>query len=216
MKRIDFVGRRIGKIEGPRGGAGLDHVVEPGIAGGHALDVCERNRLIGFPRILDVDDRAIVTAGEDQVAVRRHLQRIGVALRHDFDLASYGVQTLRAVGQDGRRQQQTARPVAVHQFHQRRIAGAVGVGVTQKDFVALEDDIVVATCRGRIGIAQGTRHLVGHGIDQRQRRVAVLILQRPDLASVRIVFQAVDGTRNRVGVLDISCRVVLDDRARTA
>jgi hypothetical protein len=41
---------------------------------------------------------------------------------------------------------------------------------------------------------------VGHGIDQRQRRVAVLILQRPDLAGVRIVFQAIDGTRDRVGV----------------
>ena len=137
-------------------------------------------------------------------------------MRHDFDLAGYGVQPLRAVGQDGRRQQQTARSIAVHQFHERRITGAVRVGVAQKDFVALEYDIVITTCRGRIGIAQGPGHLVGQRIDQRQRRVAVLILQCPDLAGVRIVFQAIDGTRDRVGMLDVPCLVVLDDRAQTA
>ena len=35
------------------------------------------------------------------------------------------------------RQQHAARMVAVEQFHQRRIAGAVRIGVAQEDLVAL-------------------------------------------------------------------------------
>jgi hypothetical protein len=137
-------------------------------------------------------------------------------LRHGFDLAGHGIEAGRAVGQDRRRQQHAVRPVTVDEFHQCRIAGAVRVGIAQEHLVTLEHDIVVAAGGGRIGEAQGSRDLVAYRIDQRNRRVAVLVLQCPDLAGVRVEFQAIDGTRNRVAMLDMPRLVVLNDRARTA
>ncbi len=192
MERIDLVGFGVGEIERARCRAGLDHVVEAGIARSHALNRREGNRLVGRSRILHVDDRAIGAAGQKQIAVRRQLQGIGIGLRHEFGLAGHRVETSHTIGQDRRRQQQAARPVAIDEFHQRRIANAVRIGIAQEHLVALEDDIVKAARGGRIGEAQGASHLVGRGIDQREHRVAVLILQRPDLAGVRVVFQAID------------------------
>ena len=56
---------------------------------------------------------------------------------------------------------------------------------------------------------------VGLRIDQRQRRIAVLILQRPNLAGVGIELQAVDRAGDLVGELNVARLVVLDDRARS-
>ncbi len=176
IEGIDLVGLGIGQIERSCRGAGLDHIVEAGAAGGHALDRRKGNRLVGRSRIVHVDDGTVGTAGQDQIAVRRQLHRVGIGQRYGFDLAGHGVEAGRAVGQDRRRQQRATRVIAVEELYQDRIAGAVRISVAQKHLVAFEHDIVVAIGGGRIDEAEGAGDFVGHGIDQRNRRIAVLVL----------------------------------------
>jgi hypothetical protein len=61
----------VGNVERTRAGIGLDHVVQPA---GDALDLREGDGLMRRAGVLDVDDRVVGAAGEQQIPVRSNLQ----------------------------------------------------------------------------------------------------------------------------------------------
>jgi hypothetical protein len=76
-----------------------------------------------------------------------------------------------------------------------------------------QHDIVIATGRGRNGIGQGLADRVIFGIDDAQGGIAVLVLQRPDLAGHRIELQTIDIAADLIGVVDFAGMIIFDDGA---
>ena len=107
------------------------------------------------------------------------------------------------------------RVVAAGQLHQGRIAGVYRIGIAHEHLAMREHDIVIATGRGRNGIRQRLADRVVFGIDDAQRRIAVLVLQRPDLAGDRIELQTIDIAADLIGVVDFAGMIIFDDGAVT-
>ena len=131
----------------------LDHVVQSGVAdraSRNSLNRREGHRLLGRAGILDIDDRTIGVAGEDQIAVGGKLERIRISLRDQLRLAGHGIVSHRAVEQHGSRGKQLARfrVRPVQQLDDGRIAISGRIRVAQEHVLALEHDIVIAA-RGR-------------------------------------------------------------------
>ena len=75
MKGVDLVGRRICQRNYvPDAASDLITVVEAGVAAGDSRYIRKRHRLSRGAGVVDVDDRAVVTARQQQVAIRRDLQ----------------------------------------------------------------------------------------------------------------------------------------------
>ncbi len=51
------------------------------------------------------------------------------------------------------------------------------------------------------------------GIDDAQGGIAVLVLQRPDIAGERIELQTIDVTVDLIAVIDVTVAIIFDDRA---
>jgi hypothetical protein len=103
------------------------------------------------------------------------------------------------------------RVVAAGQLHQGRIAGVYRIGIAHEHLAVREHDIVIAAGLGRNGVGQRLADRAVFGIDDAQRRIAVLVLQRPDLAGNRIELQTIDIAADLIGMGVI----IFDDGAVT-
>src|SRR5437879_600419 len=116
-------------------------------------------------------------------------------------LAGLDIEALIAELQDRLGRERTIRVIAVGQLHKRHVAGVHRVGVAQELLAVREHDIVVAPRVRRNRVRQRLADRVMLGIDDAQGGIAVLVLQRPDLAAERIELQAVDVTLDLITVL---------------
>ncbi len=207
-----------GDVEGA--GARRHHDGVIGRAGGRGqLD--EALALIGGAGGVDEGVRLVRLAGQDEIPVRQQLQRIRVADRQRLvRLPGHEVRAGVAVAQDALRLELAEGRVAVEDFRDHRIA-RVRAGLADEDGLAGEHDIVEAAAGIRaIGVARSPLQLLAdlmrRGIDQRQRRIRVLVLQRPDVAGGRIKLQPVHMAAERVARLDRAELAVFDDGAAAA
>jgi hypothetical protein len=213
MDRKHAVVGGVRQIERAGAGVGLDDVVE---AAGHPLHLRKRDQLMRGAGIAYVDDDVIGAAGEQEIAVRRHLPRVRVVLRNHLGLAALEIDAGRSERKNGLGVERGAiRIVAGGHLHQSRIAVTHRVGVALEHLAVREHDVVITARRGggRVGRRQGDAVLLG--IDHRQRRVAILVLQRPDFMRDRIEFQPVNVTGDLISLLDMAGPIIFDDGART-
>ncbi len=211
---LDLVRSGVGQIERAGVGVGNDHVVERR-PGGKIGQRVEPHRLVRLAGVGDDRERVVVAAGQDQPAVAQRLQRVRVGQRNNLaGLPGGDVGAGRAVGQDGRELQRCLRVLPARQLLDHRVAGAGRVGVAQVNLAAGIRDVVVAARAAGDGVLQRRADRLGLRIDQAQRRIAVLVLQRPDQPGHRVEFQAVDRAANAERVLDGTGQAVLDDGAR--
>jgi len=89
------------------------------------------------------------------------------------------------------------------------------IGIAHEHLAVREHDIVIAAGLGRNGVGQRLADRAVFGIDDAQRRIAVLVLQRPDLAGNRIELQTIDIAVDLIGMVDFAGVIIFDDGAVT-